>query len=81
MIRCNICGKKFKKTKSGKPSAWLIKHFAKDKKHLKAIVPPGLIFETPEELIYWIKIRLQDNTEKTHAALMELYNFNDIYKL
>lgn len=71
-VQCKICGKKFKKTKSRKPSAWLKNHFLKDGKHIDAIIPPGLVFETAGELDYWITLRLQ-NTKTSRAKLREKY--------
>jgi len=59
-IKCKICGKIFRMTKSGEPSVWLKKHFTKDKKHYDAIVPPGLVFETAAELSEWFNLRLRE---------------------
>jgi len=56
--RCRVCGNHYKAKKNGEPSVYMAKHFMKDKKHLTAIIPYGLVFETRGELLYWIKLRL-----------------------
>jgi hypothetical protein len=56
--KCTVCGKQFKAKKNGKPSFWVLRHFTIDKKHYDAMFPPGLVFESREDMRSWAEIRL-----------------------